>query len=127
MMTLGTPRLSTTFTALPDVQVMSHSAFTAAEVFDVDDDRHAGMGRLQHADVGRRDRFRQRAAGAHVRDENGTPRVKQLGRFGHEVDAGEDDHIRIALPRHAGECERVADEVGDAVENLRRLVVVRGE
>ena len=31
--TSGTPRLSTTRTALPDVQQMSLSAFTAAEVF----------------------------------------------------------------------------------------------
>ena len=32
MMTLGTPRLSTIFFALPDVQQMSLSAFTAADV-----------------------------------------------------------------------------------------------
>ena len=31
-MTRGTPRLSTTFTALPEVQQMSLSAFTSAEV-----------------------------------------------------------------------------------------------
>ena len=33
MITLGTPRLSITRTALPEVQQMSDSAFTAAEVF----------------------------------------------------------------------------------------------
>ena len=38
--------------------------------------------------------------------------------------AGKHDDIGIALPRHAGEREAVADKVGDAVEDLRRLVVV---
>ena len=33
MMTLSAPRLSTTLRALPEVQQMSDSAFTAAEVF----------------------------------------------------------------------------------------------
>ncbi len=33
MITFGTPRLSITLTALPEVQQMSDSAFTAAEVF----------------------------------------------------------------------------------------------
>ena len=33
MITSGTPRLSMTLTALPEVQQMSLSAFTAAEVF----------------------------------------------------------------------------------------------
>jgi hypothetical protein len=33
MITLGTPRLSTIFLALPEVQQMSLSAFTAADVF----------------------------------------------------------------------------------------------
>ena len=32
MITFGTPRLSTIFLALPEVQQMSLSAFTAAEV-----------------------------------------------------------------------------------------------
>ena len=32
MMTFGTPRLSTIFLALPEVQQMSLSAFTAADV-----------------------------------------------------------------------------------------------
>ena len=31
----------------------------------------------------------------------------------------------VRLLRHAGEGERVADDVGDAVEDLGRLVIVR--
>ena len=52
-------------------------------------------------------------------------RIEQLGRLGHEMHAGQHDDIRFDRHRLAGKREAVADDVGDAVEDLRRLVVVR--
>ena len=39
--------------------------------------------------------------------------------------ARHDDNARVALGRLAGERQAVADHVGNAMEDLRRLVVVR--
>ena len=52
-------------------------------------------------------------------------RVEQLGRLGHEMHAGEHDDVRLDRHRLAGKRQAVADDVGDAVEDLRRLVIVR--
>jgi hypothetical protein len=40
------------------------------------------------------------------------------------MDAGLDDDFRVRLRRLAGELQGIADEVGNAVEDLRRHVVV---
>lgn len=50
---------------------------------------------------------------------------EQLRRLGHEVHAGKHDDIRFGRHRLAGKRQAVADDVCDAVEDLRRLVVVR--
>ena len=59
-----------------------------------------------------------------VGDQDGLLRAQDLGRLGHEVDAGQDDHVGVGLRALLGERQRVAGDVGDAVEDLRRLVVV---
>ena len=51
--------------------------------------------------------------------------IQDLRRLGHEVDAGHDDDVGLGLHRHAGEGERVAAQVRDAVEDVGRHVVVR--
>ena len=60
-----------------------------------------------------------------IGDQHGLFGVQQLGGLGHEMDAGQDDHLGVGLRRLARQGEAVADDVGDAVENVRRLVVVR--
>jgi hypothetical protein len=51
--------------------------------------------------------------------------IEQLRGLGHEVHAALHDDLGVGLRRLAGELERVADHVGDAMEDLRRHVVVR--
>ena len=51
--------------------------------------------------------------------------IEQLGGLGHEMHAGQHDHVGIGRRRLAGQRQAVADDVGDAVEDVRRLVVVR--
>ena len=51
--------------------------------------------------------------------------IEELGGLGHEVHAGQHDHLGIDRHGLAGQRQAVADDVGDAVEDLRRLVVVR--
>ncbi len=92
---------------------------------DVGDHRHAGIALAQQPHVGPGDRRGERAAGLEVGDQDGLLGVQDLRRLGHEVDAAEDDHVGVGLGRLARQGERVAGEVGDAVEDLRRLVVVR--
>ena len=92
---------------------------------DIGDDRHAGIALAQQPHVLGRDRVGERTAGAHVRDQHGLLRIEQLRRLGHEMDAGEHDDIGLDLGRLAGERQAVADDVGDAVEDLRRLVIMR--
>ncbi len=124
-MTRGTPRLSTTFTAFADVQQMSLSAFTSARGVDVGDDRHAGIGLAQHAHVLGRDGGGQRAAGPEVGDEHRLVGIEQLRGLGHEVHARLHDDLGIGARRFLGELQAVATDVADAVEDLRRHVVVR--
>ena len=61
---------------------------------------------------------------AEVGDEHRLGGVEELGGLGHEVDAGQDDDVGIGLDGQLRQRQRVAREVGDAVEDLRRLVVV---
>ena len=41
--------------------------------------------------------------------------------------AGQDDDVGIRLCRALRQRQRIADDVGDAVEDLRRLIIVREE
>ena len=41
------------------------------------------------------------------------------------MDAGQHDHVGIRALGFARQCQAVADDVGNAVEDLRRLIVVR--
>ena len=71
------------------------------------------------------DRVGQRTAGAEVGNEHGLLRIEQLRRLGHEMHAGQHDDVRFGRHRLAGERQAVADDIGDAVEDLRRLIIVR--
>jgi hypothetical protein len=51
--------------------------------------------------------------------------IEQLRGLGHEMDAALDDDLGVDLGRLLGELQRVADDIGDAVKDFRRLVVVR--
>ena len=51
-------------------------------------------------------------------------RIQDLGRFGHEPDAAERDHVALELARLARQFQAVADHVGQFL-NLGFLVVVR--
>ena len=51
--------------------------------------------------------------------------IEELRRLGHEMHARHDDDARVALGRLARERQAVADHVGNAMEDLWRLVVVR--
>ena len=91
---------------------------------DVGHHRHAGIGLAQRAHVGAGDGAGKRAAGSGVGDQHHLVRVEQLRGLGHEMHAALHDDIGIALGRLAGELERVADDVGNAMEDFRRHVVV---
>ena len=92
---------------------------------DIGDDGHAGIALAHQPHVLRGDGVGQRTAGREVRDQHGLFRVQQLGRLGHEVHAGQHDDVGIDLGGFARQQQAVADDVGDAVEDFRRLVVVR--
>ena len=91
---------------------------------DVGDHRHTRVALLEQPHVGAGDRVGQRAPGLQARNQHGLARREDLGGLRHEVDAGEDDHVGVGLRRHARQGEGVAGQVGDAVEDLRGLVVV---
>ena len=113
------------FLAFPEVQQMSELGLHRRGGIDVSHDRHARMTLPQKLNIRRRDRRGERAPGFEVRDQHGLFRVQQLGGLGHEVDAGEHDHIRIGACRLAGQCQAVTDDIGDGMENVGGLVVVR--
>jgi hypothetical protein len=52
-------------------------------------------------------------------------RIEQLRRFRHEMHSAEDDHLSIDSHRLPCQREAVAHDVGPAVEDLRRLIIVR--
>ena len=72
---------------------------------DVGDDRHARIGLAQHAHVCGRDRRRQRAAGAQIRDQHGLVGVQKLGGLGHEVHAGLHDDLGVRARSFLGELQ----------------------
>ena len=92
---------------------------------DIGDHRHAGIGLAQGAHIGASDRGRKRTAGAAIGDQHHLVGIEQLRGLGHEMHAALHDDLGVGLRRLAGELERVADHVGDAMEDLRRHVIVR--
>ena len=91
----------------------------------VGDDGQVRVFLLQQAHVGAGDGGGERAAGFEIGDQHRLVGRQDLRRLGHEVDAGLDDDLRVGLGRFARELERVADEIGDAVEDFGRLIIVR--
>ena len=92
---------------------------------DVGDHRHAGIALLDQPYIGAGDRGGQRTAGAQVGDQHGLVGADHFRGLGHEQDAGLDDDRGVGLGRLAGQTKAVADIVADAVEDLRRHIVVR--
>ena len=92
---------------------------------DVGDDRCAGIALAHQPHIGCSDRIRQRTAGLEIGDQHGLLGIEQLRRLGHEVDAGEHDDIGVDLGGFARQQQAVTDDVGDAVEDFRRLVIMR--
>ena len=92
---------------------------------DIGDDRHAGEGSRNRRTSAPVIESGERAAGAHVRDQHRLVGVEQLRGLGHEVHAALDDDLGIGLGCLARKLQRVADDIGDAMEDLGRHVVVR--
>ncbi len=88
-------------------------------------DRHAGIFFAQRAHVGGGDRFGERTAGARIGHDDRAMRVEDLRGLAHEVHAAHHDDVGVDAACFARELQRIADDVGHAVEDLRRLVVVR--
>jgi hypothetical protein len=91
----------------------------------VGDDGDAGVTFPEEADIGRGDRVGERTPGFDIRNQNRLRFVDDLGGLRHEVNTGHDDHVRLGVGGHPREREGVALEIGDAVEDVRRHVVVR--
>ena len=89
----------------------------------VGDDDRARVLRLPRAQLVGGDRRGERAAGVEVGDEHGLLGAEDRRGLGHEVDAAEDDRLRVGAGGLVREPERVADEVGDVL-HLGHLVVV---
>ena len=111
-------------TALPEVQQISHSAFYFRRCIYIGHDRHPRIPLAQRANVRCSNRIGQRTAGAEVRDKHGLAGVQQLGGLGHEVNACQYDNVGIGIHCTLRQGERITRYIGDAVENLRCLVVV---
>ena len=122
-----------------DLLVLRDRAHDLLGVRGGDDDVGKRLHRRRAVDVGQRHRARVRlppgAEGVRragvlegaprlVVGEDDLPgRVENLGRLGHEPDAGERDDPGVALLRLAGQVERVADEVGEILDRLFLVVV----
>ena len=90
---------------------------------DVGDNGDAGMGRLVSGQLLRRTRIGERTPGLRFGQQHEPPGIHDLGRFGHEMDAAEEDDIRPGLGRLIGKAERIAHEVGHALDRLDLVVV----
>lgn len=66
----------------------------------------------------------QRAAGVQIRNDNFLVGVENFGRLGHKMDPGKDDQIGVGFGRLARQSQRVADVIGQVLDD-RFLVVVR--
>ena len=92
---------------------------------DVGHDRHAGKTLAQQAHVVAGDGGGERAAGAQIRDQHGLVGIEDLRGLGHEMHAALHDDVGVDLAGLARKLQRVADEIGDAIVDFRRLVIVR--
>ncbi len=102
-----------------------HLRLHVGRCIDIGHDRHAGETLAQQPHVGAGDARSQRAAGALVRDQDRLVRIEDLRGLRHEVHAALNDDVGLYFRGLDRELQRVAADVGDAMENLRRLVVVR--
>ena len=93
----------------------------------VADGLRAEMPRLERAHLLARDHVRHRTSGGRLRDEHRLPRVQDRRRLGHEVDAAEDDHLRLHRRRLARELQRVARVIGDVLHLAARVVVCEND
>ena len=120
-----TPSDSTTWTALPDVQQMSDSALTSAEVFTYVTTGTPGYRSFRSRTSAPVIASASEQPAFMIGNKDGLLLVHDLRRLGHEVHTGHDDDFGLRLRGHTGQGERVALEVGDAVEDVRRHVVMR--
>jgi hypothetical protein len=97
--------------------------FDGGRAVDVARDEVVGVLRAEAAKSLRRAAVGKRAAGAKVRKHHLAAGIEDLGAFGHEVHAREDDQIRLAALGLARELEAVAHEVGDVLD-VRFLVIM---
>ena len=67
----------------------------------------------------------QRTACLRIRNEHRLFGRKELGSFRHEVNAAENDHLRVCAGCLLSESQRISGNVRDSVKNFRRLVIVR--
>ena len=92
---------------------------------DVGDDRYTRVMLPHQTHIRARDRGRERATGLEVGDEHRLVWREELGRLRHEVYAALDDDPGTRARGCLGQLQRVAAEVGNGVEDLRRHVVMR--
>ncbi len=90
---------------------------------DVADDRKPGVGGLPGPELAAVDHVGHGTAGFDLGQQDRLSRGQHGRRFGHEVDAAEDDRGGLEAGRLAAELEGVADEIGRVLD-LRDLVVV---
>ena len=88
-------------------------------------DRHAGISLAQRPHVCAGDRGGKRAARAQVGDQHFLVRVEELRGLCHKMHAALHDDLGVGLGRLAGKLQRVADDIGDAMEDFGRHVVMR--
>ncbi len=91
---------------------------------DVADHQRARVLGLPLAQLLGGDGVRQGAAGPLVGDDDRLVRAEDLRSLRHEVDAAEDDDVRVGLGGDARQAEGVAHVIGDVLD-FRQLVVVR--
>jgi hypothetical protein len=78
---------------------------------------------LERGEGGGRCPIGEAATGGKVREENLASGVEDLRRLGHEVNAAEDDDLRLGACGFLRQREAVADEISDVLD-LALLVVV---
>ena len=92
---------------------------------DIGDDGHAGKTFAQQPHVGAGYARGERTAGARIRNQHGPLGVQDLRGLRHEVHAALHDDVGLHLGGFDRELQRVAADIGDAMEDLRRLVIMR--
>ena len=90
---------------------------------DVGDGQKIRVGLLQFPEFVSRAAFLERASGALVRQNHDLVRAEDLGGLRHEMNAAEDDDIRLRARRLLGEPQGIPDKIGHIL-NFRHLVVV---